>query len=166
QTAEKKNLLIDSYVKWRISDPRVFYVTFGANGRAAVERLQAPIRDALNAAVHRRTVKEVIADERDTIMKEILNNVEARPRPLGVQIVDVRLRRIDFVPEISESVYRRMEAERKQEANRLRASGFADSERIRAQADRQRQELLANANAQAQETMGRGDAQAAEIYAG
>ena len=166
QTAEKKNLLIDSYVKWRISDPRVFYVTFGANGRAAVERLQAQIRDALNAAVNRRTVKEVIADERDTIMKEILNNVEARARPLGVQIVDVRLRRIDFVPEISESVYRRMEAERKQEANRLRASGFADSERIRAQADRQRQELLANANAQAQETMGRGDAQAAEIYAG
>lgn len=165
QTAEKKNLLIDSYVKWRISDPRLFYVTFGANGRAAVERLQAQIRDALNAAVNRRTVKEVIADERDTIMKEILNNVEERAKPLGVQIVDVRLRRIDFVPEISESVYRRMEAERKQEANRLRASGYADSERIRAQADRQRQELLATAYAKAQETMGHGDAQAAEIYA-
>src|SRR5690606_6026 len=110
--------------------------------------------DALNAAGNRRTVKEVIADERDTIMKEILNNVEARARPLGVQIVDVRLRRIDFVPEISESVYRRMEGERKQEANRLRASGCADSDRIRAQADRQRQELLANANAPAHETMG------------
>src|SRR5690606_6573620 len=165
QTAEKKNLLIDSYVKWRISDPRVFYVTFGANGRAAVERLQAQIRDALNAAVNRRTVKEVIADERDQIMKEVLQNVEARARPLGVQVVDVRLRRIDFVPEISESVYRRMEAERKQEANRLRASGAADSERIRAQADRERQERLATANAEAQKVMGLGDAEAAGIYA-
>ncbi|NLY28635.1 MAG: protease modulator HflC [Alcaligenaceae bacterium] len=165
QTAEKKNLLIDSYVKWRIEDPRLFYVTFGANGRAAVERLQAQIRDALNAAVNIRTVKEVIADERDTIMREVLNNVAARAKPLGVQVVDVRLRRIDFVPEISESVYRRMEAERKQEANRLRASGSADSERIRAQADRERQERLATAYAESQTIMGRGDAEAAAIYA-
>lgn len=165
QTAEKKNLLIDSYVKWRISDPRLYYVTFGSSPRGAVERLQAQIRDALNASVNRRTVKAVIADERDQIMKEILSNVAERARPLGVEVVDVRLRRIDFVPEISESVYRRMEAERKQEANRLRASGTADSERIRAQADRQRQELLAKANAQAQATQGQGDAQAASIYA-
>jgi membrane protease subunit HflC len=165
QTAEKKNLLIDSYVMWRISDPRLYYVTFGATQRGAVERLQAQIRDALNAAVNRRTVKQVIADERDQIMKEILSNVAARARPLGVEVVDVRLRRIDFVPEISESVYRRMEAERKQEANRLRASGTADSERIRAQADRERQERLAKANAQAQATQGEGDAQASAIYA-
>ena len=165
QTAEKKNLLIDSYVKWRIADPRLYYVTFGANQRAAVERLQAQIRDALNASVNVRTVKQVIADDRDQIMKEVLQNVEARARPLGVQVVDVRLRRIDFVPEISESVYRRMEAERKQEANRLRASGAADSERIRAQADRERQERLATANAEAQKVMGLGDAEAAGIYA-
>jgi membrane protease subunit HflC len=165
QTAEKKNLLIDSYVKWRIADPRLFYVTFGANQRAAVERLQAQIRDALNAAVNARTVKEVIADQRDAIMKQVLNNVAARAKPLGVEVVDVRLRRIEFVPEISESVYRRMEAERKQEANRLRASGGADSERIRAQADRERQERLAKANAQAQTIMGKGDAEAAAIYA-
>lgn len=165
QTAEKKNLLIDSYVKWRIADARQYYVTFGANDRAAVERLQAQIRDAMNAAVNRRTVKEVIADERDTIMREVLENVSARARPLGVEIVDVRLRRIDFVPEISESVYRRMEAERKQEANRLRASGSADSERIRAQADREREERLAKAYAEAQAVMGEGDAAAAAIYA-
>ena len=165
QTAEKKNLLIDSFVKWRISDPRLFYVTFGANDRAAVERLQAQIRDALNASVNVRTVKEVIATQRDTIMREVLNNVEARARPLGVQVVDVRLRRIDFAPEISESVYRRMEAERKQEANRLRATGMADSERIRAQADRERQELLAKAYAEAEEVRGEGEAKAAGIYA-
>lgn len=165
QTAEKKNLLIDSFVKWRISDPRLFYVTFGANDRAAVERLQAQIRDALNASVNVRTVKEVIANERDTIMKEVLTTVEARAKPLGVQVLDVRLRRIDFAPEISESVYRRMEAERKQEANRLRATGAADSERIRAQADRQREELLATAYAEAEGIRGEGDAQAAGLYA-
>ncbi len=166
QTAEKKNLLIDSFVKWRISDPRLFYVTFGANDRAAVERLQAQIRDALNASVNIRTVKEVVSNERDTIMREVLTNVEARAKPLGVDVVDVRLRRIDFAPEISESVYRRMEAERKQEANRLRATGAADSERIRAQADRERQELLAKAYAQSQQIKGEGDAKAAGIYAG
>src|SRR5690606_18624854 len=144
---------------------RLFYVTFGANDRAAVERLTAQIRDALNASVNVRTVKEVVSNERDTIMREILTNVEARAKPLGVQVVDGRLRRIDFAPEISESVYRRMEAERKQEANRLRATGAADGERIRAQADRERQELLAKAYAEAQEVKGDGDAQAAAIYA-
>jgi len=165
QTSEKKNLLIDSYVKWRISDPRQYYVTFGGNERAASERLQAQVRDALNASVNVRTVKDVVATERDTIMREVSNNVEARARPLGVQIVDVRLRRIEYAPEISESVYRRMEAERKQEANRLRATGAADSERIRANADRQRSEIVATAYAQAQATRGQGDAQAAAIYA-
>ena len=165
QTAEKKNLLIDSFVKWRIIDPRQFYVTFGANTRAAEERLSAQIRDALNASVNVRTVKEVVSSQRGDIMKEMLSTVDNRARPLGVEVVDVRLRRIDFAPEISESVYRRMEAERKEEANRLRATGAADSEKIRAQADRQRQELLATAYAQAQSIRGEGDAKAAGIYA-
>ncbi|HLS43222.1 MAG TPA: protease modulator HflC [Paenalcaligenes sp.] len=165
QTAEKKNLLIDLYVKWRISDPRLFYVTFGASDRGAVERLQAQIRDALNASVNIRTVKEVVSDERDAIMREILTAVEARARPLGVEVVDVRLRRLDFAPEISESVYRRMEAERKQEANRLRATGAAESERIRASADRERQELIADAYAKAQAIRGEGEGEAAGIYA-
>ncbi|OWT55189.1 protease modulator HflC [Candidimonas nitroreducens] len=164
QTAEKKNLLIDSFVKWRIIDPRQFYVTFGANDRAAQERLQAQIRDALNASVNVRTVKEVVSTERDKIMQEVLNTVEARAKPLGVQVVDVRLRRIEFAPEISESVYRRMQAERTQEANRLRATGAADSEKIRAQADRERQEVLAKAYAQAQGIKGQGDAKANSIY--
>lgn len=165
QTAEKKNLLIDSYVKWRISDPRQFYVTFGATDRGAVERLSAQIRDALNAAVNVRTVKEVVSDQRDQIMLEVRESVEERAKPLGVDVVDVRLRRIDFAPEISESVYRRMEAERKQEANRLRATGAAESERIRAEADREREELLAEAFSEAESVRGDGDAQAAAIYA-
>ena len=165
QTAEKKNLLIDSYVKWRIADPRLFYVTFGSTDRGAVERLQAQIRDALNASVNVRTVKDVVSTERDAIMREVLTAVEARARPLGVEVIDVRLRRIDFAPEISESVYRRMEAERTQEANRLRATGAAESERIRAEAERQREELLAEAYAEAQAIRGKGDGEAAAIYA-
>jgi membrane protease subunit HflC len=164
QTSEKKNLLIDSYVKWRISDPRLFYVTFGSNTQAARERLQAQIRDALNASVNVRTVKDVISTERDAIMREVLLAVQARAKPLGVQVVDVRLRRIEFAPEISDSVYRRMEAERKQEANRLRATGAADAEKIRAEADRQRQEVLAKAFATAQTIKGEGDGEAAAIY--
>lgn len=164
QTAEKKNLLIDSYAKWRISDPRQYYVTFGLNKTAAEERLSAQIRDALNAAVNVRTVKQVVSSERGDIMDEILANVARRAAPLGVDVVDVRLIRIDFSPEISESVYRRMEAERKEEANRLRATGSAESERIRAQADREREEILAKAYADAQNIRGEGDADAAAIY--
>lgn len=165
QTAEKKNLLIDSYVKWRISNPRLFYVTFGTSERAATERLQAQIRDALNAAVNVRTVKEVVSDQRDAIMREVLESVQKRAEALGVEVVDVRLRRIEFAPEISESVYRRMEAERKQEANRLRATGAAESERIRAEADREREELIADAYAESEAIRGTGEAEAAEIYA-
>lgn len=123
QTSEKKNLLIDSYVKWRIADPRLYYVTFGGNERAAQERLQAQIRDALNASVNVRTVRDVVSSERDKVMAEILTNVAKRAEPLGVQVVNVRLRRIEFAPEISESVYRRMEAERTRVANELRSIG-------------------------------------------
>ncbi|ANN78641.1 protease modulator HflC [Bordetella flabilis] len=165
QTAEKKNLLIDSYVKWRIADPRLYYVTFGGNERAAQERLQAQIRDALNAAVNVRTVKDVVSAEREKVMTEILTNVAKRATPLGVQIVDVRLRRIEFAPEISESVYRRMEAERKRVANELRSIGAAEGEKIRAEADRKREEIMATAYAKAQAIMGEGDASASSIYA-
>jgi membrane protease subunit HflC len=165
QTSEKKNLLIDSYVKWRISDPKLYYVTFGGNERAAQERLQAQIRDALNAAVNIRTVKDVVSAEREKVMSEILANVQRRAAPLGVQIVDVRLRRIEFAPEISESVYRRMEAERKRVANELRSIGASEGEKIRAEADRKREEIMATAYAKAQGIMGEGDAKASAIYA-
>ena len=164
QTSEKKNLLIDSYVKWRIADPKLFYVTFGGNERAAQERLQAQIRDALNAAVNVRTVRDVISTDRDKVMAEILSNVAKRAKPLGVQIVDVRLRRIEFAPEISDSVYRRMQAERTRVANELRSIGAAEGEKIRADADRQREVILAQAYAKAQTTRGEGDAEASRIY--
>ncbi|WP_028353514.1 protease modulator HflC [Bordetella petrii] len=165
QTSEKKNLLIDSYVKWRIADPRLYYITFGGNERAAQERLQAQIRDSLNASVNVRTVKEVVSAERDKIMNEILTTVAKRAEPLGVEVVDVRLRRIEFAPEISESVYRRMEAERTRVANELRSIGAAESEKIRAEADRQREVILAEAYAKSQTIMGEGDAEASALYA-
>lgn len=165
QTSEKKNLLIDSFVKWRIEDPRLFYVTFGGNERAARERLQALIRDGLNAAVNVRTVKDVVSLERAAVMNQVLNSVVSRAKPLGVEIVDVRLKRIEFASEISESVYRRMESERLQVANETRAKGAAESERIRAEADREREQILAEAYGRAQAVMGEGDAKAAGIYA-
>ncbi|UOF93488.1 MAG: protease modulator HflC [Bordetella sp.] len=164
QTSEKKNLLIDSYVKWKISNPRLFYVTFGGNERAAQERLQAQIRDALNASVNVRTVKDVVSTARGTVMTEILNNVEKRAEPLGIEVVDVRLRRIELAPEISESVYRRMEAERTRVANELRSIGAAESEKIRAEADRLREEIVAKAHAKAQSIIGEGEAEASSIY--
>jgi membrane protease subunit HflC len=165
QTSEKKNLLIDSFVKWRIVDPKLYYVTFGGNERAARERLQAQIRDALNASVNVRTVKDVVSLERDVIMTEVLNNVAKRAEPLGVKIVDVRLKRIEFAPEISESVYRRMESERIRVANQLRSEGAAKGERIRAEADREREQILAKAQGRAEAIMGEGDAEAAGLYA-
>ena len=165
QTSEKKNLLIDSFVKWRIADPRLYYVTFGGNERAARERLQAQIRDALNASVNIRTVKDVVSLEREVIMNEVLTNVVKRAEVLGVQIVDVRLKRIEFAPEISESVYRRMESERLRVANEARSIGAAESEKIRAEADRKREQIVAEAYGRAQAIMGEGDAVAAGIYA-
>ncbi|NLY65383.1 MAG: protease modulator HflC [Alcaligenaceae bacterium] len=165
QTSEKKNLIIDSYIKWRISNPLQYYISFGDSVFAAQNRLGAQIRDALNASVNIRTVRAVISQERDVVMAEILNNVEERAKPLGIQVVDVRLKRIEFSQEVSDSVYSRMQAERKQEANSLRANGAAESEKIRAEADRKVQEELAQANAKAQAIRGEGDAEAAAIYA-
>jgi len=165
QTAEKKNLLIDAYVKWRIADPRLYYVTFGGNEAGAQARLQAVIRDALNASVNRRTVNDVTSKERDVIMTEIRDNVAKLAGSVGVEVVDVRLKRIDFVPEISESVYRRMEAERKRVANEQRSIGAAEGERIRANAERQRDEIVAEAYAKAQALMGEGDAEASQVFA-
>jgi modulator of FtsH protease HflC len=164
QTSEKKNLLIDSFVKWRISDPRLYYVTFAGDERAARLRLQAQIRDALNASVNVRTVRDVVALERDVIMAEVRDNVRRRAEPLGVDIVDVRLKRIEFAPEIAESVYRRMESERLRVANELRSIGAAEGEKIRASADREREQIIAEAYAKAQAVMGEGDAAAAELY--
>jgi len=166
QTSEKRNLLIDSFVKWRIADPRRYWVSFQGSERAAQDRINSLVRDSMNQAVNKRTVNDVTSRERDRAMEEIRAAVQERVKDVGVEIVDVRLKRIDFVPEISESVFRRMEAERKRVANEQRSIGSAEGEKIRADADRQREVLLAEAYRDAQKIKGEGDGKSAAIYAG
>ncbi len=165
QTSEKKNLLVDSFVKWRILDPFRYWVSFQGNERFAQERINSLVRDALNQAVNKRTVNDITSRERDKAMEEIRIHVQERVKDVGVDIVDVRLKRVDFVPEISDSVFRRMEAERKRVANEQRSIGSAEGEKIRADADRQKEVLLAEAYRDAQRVKGEGDAKAAAIYA-
>lgn len=165
QTSEKKNLMIDTFVKWRIGDPRLYWVSFQGSERAASDRLSALLRDVLNIAVNKRTVNQITSSEREKAMSEISDLLQARVRDVGIDIVDVRMKRVDFTPEISESVYRRMEAERKRVASEERSKGAAEAERIRANADRQSEVILAQAYRDAQKTKGEGDAEAARIYA-
>ncbi len=165
QTSEKKNLLVDSFVKWRISDPRRYFVSFQGLERAAEERINTLVRDALNRAVNRRTVNDVTSRERDRAMEEIKASVQERVRDVGVEIIDVRLKRIEFVPEINEDVFRRMQSERKRVATEQRSIGAAEGEKIRADADRQREVLLAEAYRDAEKIKGEGDARASAIYA-
>jgi membrane protease subunit HflC len=165
QTSEKKNLLIDSFVKWRISDARSFWVSFHGGEREAEDRITTLLRDALNQAVNKRTVNDITSRERDKAMDEIRAAVQDRVKDLGVTIVDVRLKRVDFIPEASESVFRRMESERKRVANEQRSNGAADAEKIRADAEKQRDVLLAEAYRDAQRIKGEGDAKASAIYA-
>ena len=165
QTSEKKNLLIDSFVKWRIEDPRKYWVSFQGSERAAEDRMASLLRDVLNQTVNRRTVNEITSKLREQSMRDIRNALQARMKEVGIDVVDVRLKRVDFTPEISESVYRRMEAERKRVASEERSKGAAQAERIRANADRRSEVILAEAYRDAQQVKGSGDAEAAKIYA-
>ncbi len=165
QTSEKKNLLVDSFVKWRVSDPRRYWVSFTGSERAAQERISSLVRDAMNQAVNKRTVNDITSRERDRAMEEIRVAVQERVREVGVEIVDVRLKRVDFVPEINSDVFRRMASERQRVATEQRSIGAAEGEKIRADADRQREVLLAEAYREAQKIKGDGDARASAIYA-
>jgi membrane protease subunit HflC len=165
QTSEKKNLLVDSFVKWRIADPRRYFVSFQGLERAAEDRINSLVRDALNRAVNLRTVNEITSRERDKAMEEIKFSVQERVRDVGVEIVDVRLKRVEFVAEINEDVFRRMQSERKRVATEQRSIGSAEGEKIRADADRQREVLLAEAYRDAERIKGEGDAKASAIYA-
>lgn len=165
QTSEKKNLMIDTFVKWRIGNPRLYWVSFQGSERAASDRLAALLRDVLNIAVNKRTVNQITSSEREKAMSEISELLQARVKDVGIDIVDVRMKRVDFTPEISESVYSRMEAERKRVASEERSKGAAQAERIRASADRQSEVILAEAYRDAQKAKGEGDGEAARIYA-
>lgn len=163
-TSEKKNLLIDSYIKWRIVDPRLYFVRLSGDFRLAQSRMSQVVRSALNEEITKRTVPQMVSGERTVVMNTVVNKVKEEAAEIGVEILDVRLKRVDLLPEVSESVFRRMEAERKRVANDLRATGAAEAEQIRADADRQREVILAEAYRDAQTIKGEGDAKAASIY--
>jgi membrane protease subunit HflC len=164
-TSENRNVLVDSFVKWRVVDVRQYYVSVRGDPLAAEARIVQTVNDALRAEFAKRTVHDVVSGERERIMSVVAEKVDQDVRRIGVGIVDVRLKRVDFVPEISSDVYRRMESERKRVANELRATGQAEGEKIKADADRQRQVIVAEAYRDAQRVKGEGDAQAARIYA-
>jgi len=165
-TSEKKPVLVDSFVKWRIVDVKQYYVSVQGEELRAATRLKQTISGGLQNEFGSRTVHEVVSGERDKIMEEVRVKADQElRRDLGVELVDVRLKRVDLPQEVSESVYRRMEAERKRIANDLRATGGAEAEAIRADADRQREVILANAYRDAQKTKGEGDARSAATYA-
>jgi membrane protease subunit HflC len=163
-TAEKKNILVDTYVKWHITEPKLYFVSFGGEESRARDRLSQIVKAALNEEITKRSVRDVISGERDKVMQAIRKKVTDEAKQIGVEIVDVRLQRVDYVEQINNSVYERMKAERSRVANELRSTGFADSEKIRADADRQRIVIVAEAYKEAQTISGAGDAEAAKIY--
>jgi modulator of FtsH protease HflC len=164
-TAEKKNILVDAYVKWHITEPRLYFVSFSGDERRAQDRMSQIVKAALNDEITKRTVREVISGERGKVMDAIRKKVTEEAKQIGVEIVDVRLKRVDYVEQINNSVYDRMKAERARVANELRSTGSAESEKIRADADRQRTVILAEAYREAENVRGDGDAKASQIYA-
>jgi membrane protease subunit HflC len=164
-TSEKKNVLVDLFVKWRISDVGKYYISVGGDEARAQTRLLQTINDGLRAEFGNRTVHDVVSGERDKIMELMREKANEDAQKIGVVVLDVRLKRVDLPQEVSESVYRRMDAERKRVANELRSTGAAESEKIRADADRQREVILAQAYHEAQRIKGEGDAKSAVIYA-
>jgi modulator of FtsH protease HflC len=164
-TSENKNVLVDSFVKWRVIDVRQYYVSVRGDSVAAEARISQTVNDALRAEFAKRTVHDVVSGEREKIMETVADKVDKDVKGIGVEVVDVRLKRVDLVPEISSDVFRRMESERKRVANELRSTGSAEGEKIKADADRQKQVIVAEAYRDAQRVKGEGDAQAARIYA-
>lgn len=163
-TSEKKNVLVDSFIKWRIVDPAKYYVSVKGDELQAERRLSQTVNDGLRAEFGKRTIHEVVSGERSKIMEILRQRADRDSRQMGIQVLDVRLRRVDLPQEVSESVYQRMEAERKRVANERRSLGASEAEKIRADADKQREVIVAEAFSEAQQIKGEGDAKAAEIY--
>jgi membrane protease subunit HflC len=164
-TSEKKNVLVDLFVKWRITDVRNYYTSVGGDELNAQRRLLQTINDGLRAEFGNRTVHDVVSGERDKIMDLMRKKANEDASKIGVEVLDVRLKRVDLPQEVSGSVYGRMEAERKRVANELRSTGAAESEKIRADADKQKEVILAEAYREAQRIKGEGDAKASANYA-
>lgn len=164
-TAEKKSLVIDWLVKWRITDPKQFIRNNGTEMRNVEARLSPIVQAAFNEEVTKRNVREMLATERDKVMQDVLARLTDEAKSFGIKIVDVRIKRVDFAVNITDSVYRRMESERKRVANELRSTGAAEGEKIRADADKQREVIVAKAYRDAQTVKGDGDAKASSLYA-
>ncbi len=164
-TAEKKSLVIDWLVKWRVAEPRQFIRNNGVDFRNLELRLAPVVQAAFNEEVTKRTVSEMLATQRERVMNNVRTRLEDEAEAFGIEIIDVRVKRVDFVADITDSVYRRMESERKQVANELRSEGAADAEKIRADADRQREVIVAEAYRDSQKIKGEGDAAASALYA-
>ena len=164
-TSEKKNVLVDSFVKWRIADVKQYYITVGGDEARAQTRISQSVNSVLREEFGKRTVLDVVSGEREKLMSVVREKTDEDAKKIGVQIVDVRLKRVELPQEVSESVYRRMEAERKSVASELRSQGFSEAEKIRAEADREREVIIAEAYKQAQRVKGEGDAEASAIYA-
>ncbi len=167
-TAEKQRVVIDWYVRWRISNPSEYIRNVGLDENAGAMQLNRVVRNAFQENINKYTVRDLISASREKLMADVQREVLAvvkGAKPWGVDVVDVRITRVDYVEAITESVYRRMEAERKRVANELRSTGFAEGEKIRADADRQREVTVANAYRDAQKIKGDGDATAAAAYA-
>jgi membrane protease subunit HflC len=164
-TAEKKSLVIDWLIKWRIAEPRQFIRNNGVDFRNLEARLAPVVQAAFNEEITKRDVKGVLATERDKVMNDVKARLADDAQSFGIEILDVRIKRVDFVADITDAVYRRMQSERQQVANELRAQGTAESEKIRADADRQREVILAEAFRDAQKVRGDGDAKASALYA-
>lgn len=165
QTKEKNNVLVDSFVKYRIIDVKQFFVSTRGDQTAAEVRLAQSVNNDLRDEFSQRTLAEVISGERDKIMENLRAKTDKDARSIGIEVLDVRLKRVDLVPEVSADVFRRMDSERKRVANELRSTGSGEAEKIRADAERQREITLAEAYREAQKIKGEGDAGAAKIYA-
>jgi membrane protease subunit HflC len=163
-TAEKKSLVIDWLLKWRITDPKQFIRNNGVDMRNAENRITPIVQAALNEEVTKRTVGAVLSTEREKVMQGVIKRLREDVKSFGIEIVDVRIKRVDFSANITDAVYRRMESERKRVANELRSLGGAEGEKIRADADRQREVIVAEAYRDAQKIKGEGDAKASALY--
>lgn len=164
-TAEKKSLVIDWLIKWRITDPRQFIRNSGPDTRNIENRLAPVVQAAFNEEVTKRTVIAVLATEREKIMQDVRKRLADEAKQFGIEVVDVRIKRVDFASSITDSVYRRMDSERKRVAAEARSTGAAEGEKIKADADRQAEIIVAEATRDAQKVMGEGDAKASAIYA-
>jgi len=164
-TAEKKNVIVDSFVKWRIGDVKAFYTAVGGDVNQANIRLDQIIKDAARSEFSKREIKQLVSTDRSVIRDSLITNVSPHAKKLGIDIVDVQVKRIDLPSEVSSSVYQRMEAERARVAREFRSQGSEAAEKIRADADKQREIILANAYRNSEVLRGEGDAKAAEIFA-